>query len=364
MPQFVDEARVFVESGKGGNGCVSFRREKFVPRGGPDGGDGGDGGSIIFVGTPRKSTLLDFKHRSILKAQPGGAGRGKKQHGSNGRTLVLEVPLGTQIFDESNGFLLHDLTVPGHRVVVAKGGRGGRGNVHFATPTRQTPDFSEPGGSSRSFQLRLELKVMARVGLLGFPNAGKSTFLSRVTHAHPRIASYPFTTLHPHLGVLVLGTPPDDKEIVVADLPGLIEGAHEGKGLGIRFLKHVERTEVLLHFVDLTAETMQEPEDAYAIVRNEVLSFNPELARKPEFLVGTKKDAADPDRLERFLSFLRDQGRPELVISSHTGEGLPELLSLLGQTLPEFPPVHPEYAEEKDGEPTGPLLIPEQSGEE
>ncbi|MHB1285080.1 MAG: GTPase ObgE [Leptospirales bacterium] len=364
MPQFVDEARVFVESGKGGNGCVSFRREKFVPRGGPDGGDGGDGGSVIFVGTPRKSTLLDFKHRSTLKAPPGGAGRGKKQHGSNGRSLVLEVPLGTQIFNESDGALLHDLTVPGRRVFVAKGGRGGRGNVHFATPTRQTPDFSEPGGPSQSFQLRLELKVMARVGLLGFPNAGKSTFLSRVTRAHPRIASYPFTTLHPHLGVLILGTPPDEKEIVIADLPGLIEGAHEGRGLGIRFLKHVERTEVLLHFVDLTAENAREPEEAYAIVRNEVLSFNPELARKPEFLVGTKKDAADPERLERFLAFLRTQGRPELVISSHTGEGLGELLSLLGRTLPEFPEDAPATEFTQSGETDGSALVPERTGGE
>ncbi len=337
MPQFVDEARVFVESGKGGSGSVSFRREKYVPRGGPDGGDGGDGGSIVFVGTPRKSTLLDFKHRPKLKAQPGEAGRGKKQHGANGRSLLLEVPLGTQIFDEETGALLFDLIHPGKKIVVAQGGRGGRGNVHFATATRQAPDMAEPGRPSQSFHLRLELKVMARVGLLGFPNAGKSTFLSRVTRAHPRIAAYPFTTLHPHLGVLILGTPPDEKEIVIADLPGLIEGAHEGKGLGIRFLKHVERTELLLHFVDLSAASEYDPETAYFIVRRELMLFNPELAEKPEILVGTKKDAADPERLARFGILARSQDRPELAISSHTGECLPLLLARIGSSLPDFP---------------------------
>ena len=341
MPQFVDEARIAIESGKGGHGCVSFRREKYVPRGGPDGGDGGRGGDVVFVGTPRKSTLLDFKHRPILKAHPGEAGRGKKQHGSNGRSLVLEVPLGTQILDEDTGELLFDLTRPDARIIVAKGGRGGRGNVHFATATRQTPDFAEPGGESQSFRIRLELKVMARVGLVGFPNAGKSTFLSRVTKAHPRIASYPFTTLHPHLGVLVLGNAPDEREIVIADLPGLIEGAHEGKGLGIQFLKHVERTEILLHFVDLSAENTHSPIEAYQIVRNEMLAFNRDLAEKPEILVGTKKDSADPDRLEELSLFLAKEGRPGLFMSSHTGEGLPDLLSVLSETLPSSPAEFP-----------------------
>ena len=338
MPQFVDEARISIESGKGGHGCVSFRREKYVPRGGPDGGDGGKGGDVVFVATPRKSTLLDFKHRPILKAKPGEAGRGKKQHGSNGRSLVLEVPLGTQILDEESGELLYDLTRADARIVVAKGGRGGRGNVHFATPTRQTPDFAEPGGESQFFRIRLELKVMARVGLVGFPNAGKSTFISRVTKAHPRIASYPFTTLHPHLGVLILGTPPDEREIVIADLPGLIEGAHEGKGLGIQFLKHVERTEILLHFVDLSAENTHGPVEAYQIVRNEMLAFNPNLAEKPEILVGTKKDSADAERLEELSAFFLKEGRPRLFISSHTGEGLPQLLSILSETLPSSSP--------------------------
>lgn len=347
MPQFVDEARIFVESGKGGHGCVSFRREKYVPRGGPDGGDGGRGGHVVFVGTPRKSTLLDFKHRPILKAQAGEAGRGKKQHGSNGRSLLLEVPLGTQIFDDETGHLLFDLTTPEVQVVVAKGGKGGRGNVHFATSTRQTPDFAEPGGESQSCQIRLELKLMARVGLVGFPNAGKSTFLSRVTKAHPRIAAYPFTTLHPHLGVLVMGTPPDEREIVIADLPGLIEGAHEGKGLGIQFLKHVERTEMLLHFVDLSAENTHSPVDAYRIVRNELVSFSSDLATKPVILVGTKKDAADPERLEQFSAFLEREKRPLLFISSHTGEGLPALLSILADTLPSTPP-QPDSPEEEE----------------
>jgi GTP-binding protein len=320
LPQFVDEARIIVESGKGRAGAISFRREKFVPRGGPDGGDGGQGGSVIFIGTNRRSTLLDFKHRSHLIATPGGPGRGKNMHGANGRSLRLEVPLGTQIYDDDTGALLFDLTVPEESVVVARGGRGGRGNAHFATATRQTPDYADTGISGQSRRLRLELKVMARVGLLGFPNAGKSTFLSRVTRAHPRIASYPFTTLHPHLGVLVMGHSPNEQEIVIADLPGLIEGAHEGKGLGTRFLKHVERTRILLHFLDLSHEGAEDPA---------------ELMEKPERVVGTKLDAADPLRVEKFLDFIRKKGFPELMISSQTGEGMPKLMEELAIVLAE-----------------------------
>jgi len=335
LPQFVDEARIIVESGKGGAGAISFRREKFVPRGGPDGGDGGQGGSVIFIGTNRRSTLLDFKHRSHLIATPGGPGRGKNMHGANGRSLRLEVPLGTQIFDDDTGALLFDLTVPEESVVVARGGRGGRGNAHFATATRQTPDYADTGISGQTRRLRLELKVMARVGLLGFPNAGKSTFLSRVTRAHPRIASYPFTTLHPHLGVLVMGHSPNEQEIVIADLPGLIEGAHEGKGLGTRFLKHVERTRILLHFLDLSHEGAEDPADSYAIIRRELELFDPELMDKPERVVGTKLDAADPERVEKFLAFVREKGFPELMISSQTGEGMPRLMEELAVVLAE-----------------------------
>ncbi len=349
MPQFVDEARVIVESGKGGAGAISFRREKFVPRGGPDGGDGGQGGSVIFIGTARRSTLLDFKHRSHLIASPGGAGRGKNMHGANGRSLRLEVPLGTQIYDDATGELLFDLTVPDESVVVARGGKGGRGNAHFVTATRQTPDYADPGMSGQSRRLRLELKVMARVGLLGFPNAGKSTFLSRVTRAHPRIASYPFTTLHPHLGVLVMGTPPHEQEVVIADLPGLIEGAHEGRGLGTRFLKHVERTRILLHFLDLSHEGAEDPAQAYAIIRRELELFDPDLVNKPERVVGTKLDAADPERVERFKAFVREKGFPELAISSQTGEGMARLMEELSRVLKEDDQQELERKRREDG---------------
>jgi GTP-binding protein len=333
MSQFVDEVTLRVASGKGGDGSASFRREKFVPRGGPDGGDGGNGGSIVLCGTPDRSTLLDFKHRPRVVATAGENGRGKKQHGKSGEDLVLLVPLGTQVFDAETGDLLADIVNEGQLFVAAPGGRGGRGNVHFATPTRQAPDFAEPGKPAVEITLRLELKVMAKVGLLGFPNAGKSTFLGRITRAHPRIGSYPFTTLHPHLGVVTRGSFPEMREYVVADLPGLIEGAHEGKGLGDRFLRHVERTQVLLHFIDVSYEGPEDPEESYRIIRNELALYDPRLLDKPEQVAATKADSADPERVDAFLDFCRRTGRTPYLLSSQTGEGIPEILNALDALL-------------------------------
>ena len=329
MSQFVDEVTLWVSSGKGGDGSASFRREKFVPRGGPDGGDGGNGGSILLVGTSSKSTLLDFKHRPRVVASSGENGRGKKQHGKNGEDMVLALPLGTQVKNAETGEVLADLVTEGQVYVAAKGGHGGRGNVHFATPTRQAPDFAEPGKPAQELFLKLELKVMAKVGLLGFPNAGKSTFLGRVTRAHPRIGSYPFTTLYPHLGVVSRGQAPHNREYVIADLSGLIEGAHEGRGLGDRFLRHVERTEILLHFIDVSYEGPEDPEEAYKVIRKELELYDPALLEKPEEVAATKIDAADPQRLDAFKEFCRKMGRTPFFVSSQTGEGIPSLLSAL-----------------------------------
>lgn len=337
MSQFVDEVALWVASGKGGDGSASFRREKFVPRGGPDGGDGGDGGSVLMIGTTSKSTLLDFKHRPRVVADPGENGRGKKQHGKNGQDLTLKLPLGTQIYNALTGELLADLVSEGQVFVAAQGGRGGRGNSHFATPTRQSPDFAEPGKPSEEFSLKFELKVMARVGLLGFPNAGKSTFLGRVTRAHPRIGSYPFTTLHPHLGVVSRGQMPETREYVIADLPGLIEGAHDGKGLGDRFLRHVERTEILLHFLDVSYEGPDDPEESYQILRNELKLFDPGLLEKPELIAATKIDAADPEKVAAFQRFCSRTRTAPLFISSQSGEGIPELLNALDRLLADTP---------------------------
>lgn len=333
MSQFVDEVTLWVSSGKGGDGSASFRREKFVPRGGPDGGDGGNGGSILLMGTSSKSTLLDFKHRPRVVASSGENGRGKKQHGKNGQDLILRLPLGTQVYNAETGELLADLVSEGQIYTAAQGGRGGRGNAHFATPTRQAPDFAEPGKPAQEVFLKFELKVMAKVGLLGFPNAGKSTFLGRVTRAHPRIGSYPFTTLYPHLGVVSRGQPPNNREYVIADLPGLIEGAHEGRGLGDRFLRHVERTEILLHFIDVSFEGPLDPEEAYRVIRKELELYDPALLGKPEELAATKIDAADPQRVEAFRRFCMKSGRTPFFISSQTGDGIPDLLSALDLLL-------------------------------
>ena len=325
---FVDEVDIQVTAGDGGNGCLSFRREKFVPRGGPDGGDGGPGGSVYIVAAPRKNTLVDFRFHPDFKAPRGHHGQGANRTGATGRDLEIEVPVGTLVFERSAEAAaetpLADLTIEGQRVLVAKGGRGGRGNARFVSSTNRAPRRVEPGEAGEVRQLRLQLKLIADVGLVGFPNAGKSTLISRISAAKPKIADYPFTTLTPNLGVVTLS---GDRGFVVADVPGLIEGAHEGHGLGDRFLRHVERTKVLVHLVDVSGASGREPVEDFEIIRNELRLFNPEVADKPQIVVGNKIDALDePARLEALKRHVEELGLPFHSVSGVSGEGLPSLL--------------------------------------
>jgi len=329
---FVDEAEIYVKAGDGGSGCVSFRREAGVPRGGPDGRDGGSGGSVVFHAKPGLDTLLDFKGRHHWCAANGQPGRGKDMTGLSGDDLIVPVPPGTLIYDKRLGILLKDLDTPDMRVVVVRGGRGGRGNARFATSTNQTPRTAQPGEPGEGRDLRLELKLIADVGLVGLPNAGKSTLLSRLSAARPKIANYPFTTLEPSLGSVEAGP---ERRFVMADLPGLIEGAHRGVGLGDEFLRHVERTRVLLHLVEVEPHDGLDPAAAWRTIRAELAGYSPALAAKPELVVLTKADMAlDADASAR--EFSEAIGRPVFVISSAVGQGLNHLvgaiLDLLDQT--------------------------------
>src|SRR6202140_1512576 len=293
---FVDEAKIYVKAGDGGNGCVAFRREKFVPRGGPSGGDGGAGGSIILEASQHDNTLLRYRYNREFRADRGRHGEGSNCTGHSGDDWVLTVPVGTVVIESDTGERLADLTAPGQRVVVARGGRGGRGNQHFAKPWHQAPRESEEGQPGEEHHLRLELKLLADIGLVGFPNAGKSTLISRISAAHPKIADYPFTTLEPNLGVVQIE---NFRSFVVADIPGLIEGAHLGHGLGIQFLRHVERTRLLAHLVDVSEASGREPVHDFETVMEELAAFSDELARKPMIVVATKMDVAqDPARVE------------------------------------------------------------------
>ena len=332
MAQFIDRAKIFVQGGAGGNGCVAFRREKFVPKGGPAGGDGGKGGDVVLVADRNVHTLLDFKYKRHYKAERGRHGEGNKRSGRSGEDLEIKVPVGTVVKDAETGEVLGDLTEHGQRLVVAKGGRGGRGNAAFATPTRRAPDFAEPGQPGEERWIELELKLLADVGLVGFPNAGKSTFLSRISKAKPEIADYPFTTLRPILGVAKVG----DFSFVVADIPGLIEGAHQGKGLGHEFLRHIERTKLLLHLIDLTNPEM-EPEEAFEKINRELSLYSPELTKKPQIVVGTKIDAlTDRSKVERLKRYFKEKGYPFFAVSAVTGEGMEELLNFVAQKLKEL----------------------------
>lgn len=319
---FIDEAAITVRSGDGGRGCLSFRREKFVPRGGPDGGNGGNGGSVLLEVSPHLSTLLDFRYRRIFKAKRGQHGMGKKMHGKNAPDLVVAVPPGTLVYDDETGELLSDLTKPGDTLVAAGGGRGGRGNAAFVSATRQAPDRADPGRPGEERKLRLSLKLIANIGLVGLPNAGKSTLLSRISRARPKIADYPFTTLSPVLGVVLHR----DEEFVVADLPGLIEGAHRGAGLGHRFLKHAERTEGLVHVLD-SARPAEEIAEAYRVVREEMEKFRPELALRPTLLAFNKMDVTGArESAEEARVLLNFPEEDAYYISAATGRGITALL--------------------------------------
>ncbi|MEN6606759.1 MAG: GTPase ObgE [Bryobacteraceae bacterium] len=326
---FIDEVRIHVIAGDGGNGCLAFRREKFVPRGGPSGGDGGRGGDVIFVANPHYNTLLHFRFNPEHKAERGRHGEGSNRTGHDGNSIEVPVPVGTVAYDGETGELIHDFTHPGEHFVIARGGRGGRGNARFATSTHQAPTEHEPGRPGEDKRLRLELKLLADVGLVGFPNAGKSTLISRISAARPKIADYPFTTLEPHLGVVSLD---GNRTYVVADIPGLIEGAHLGQGLGTKFLRHVERTRLLAHLVDVSEGSGREPVHDFDVVMTELASFSQELAGKPMLVVATKLDAAqDPERIESLRQMAIGRGLPFVEISSVTGQGVEKLKRLMGE---------------------------------
>ena len=320
---FIDEVRILVKAGDGGNGCLAFRREKYVPRGGPSGGDGGRGGDIFMVSTQHRNTLIQFRFNPEHKAQRGRHGEGSDCTGAEGYSIDLQVPVGTVVYDESTGERLHDFTAPDERFLVACGGRGGKGNARFATSTHQAPTEHEPGKPGQERRLRLELKLLADVGLVGFPNAGKSTLISRISAARPKIAAYPFTTLEPQLGVVSLD---DYRSFVVADIPGLIEGAHLGHGLGTQFLRHIERTRLLAHLVDVSDASGREPAHDFETVMAELASFSEDLAAKPMIVVATKMDAAqDPARVESLRQIAAERGLAFFEISSVTGQGLDDL---------------------------------------
>jgi GTP-binding protein len=321
--KFLDEAKVYVMSGAGGDGCVSFRREKFIEFGGPNGGDGGNGGSVVIEAVNGLNTLIDYRYQQHFKAQRGGNGMGKDRAGANGKDVVLKVPVGTQIYEEDGETLLGDLTEVGERVTLLKGGNGGFGNAHFKSSTNRAPRHANPGQPAEERTIRLRLKLIADAGLIGLPNAGKSTFLAAVSAAKPKIADYPFTTLHPQLGVVRV----DQREFVIADLPGLIEGAHEGTGLGDRFLGHTERCNVLLHLVDGTAEN---PGEAYRVVRGELEAYGQGLADKPEIVALSKADAMTPEQIKTQCAKLKKAAKKTpLVLSSQSKQGVPDALRAL-----------------------------------
>ena len=330
--QFVDYAKIHVKAGDGGRGCVSFRREKYVPRGGPNGGDGGRGGHIIIKATNKLNTLLDQKYKREYKAERGQHGMGKKMHGKNGEDLIIFVPVGTVIKDAETDDIIADLGSEGGYCLVAKGGRGGLGNAHFATPVRKAPRFAKPNKEGEERWLILELKLLADVGLIGLPNAGKSTLISVISSARPKIADYPFTTLVPNLGVVKLE---EFRSFVVADIPGLIEGAHKGAGLGFRFLRHVERTSILLHLIDVSITATDDPVDNYRKINRELALYGPSLIDKYQVVVATKLDIADKKRLDRLKRYCKTNGIDFFGVSAVTGRGIKELLSYVSMKVGE-----------------------------
>jgi GTP-binding protein len=323
---FIDEAKFFVKAGDGGNGCVSFRREKFVPRGGPDGGDGGDGGDVIIEAAKRLVSLIDFRYRSHFIADKGTHGQGKKKHGRNGKDKIIHVPAGSIIRNAETNEIIADLVEDGQQLIVAKGGRGGRGNCHFATGSNRAPRRADNGNPGDEGWLLIELKLLADIGLVGLPNAGKSTLLSSLSAAQPKIGSYPFTTLEPHLGVLQSG---DHQPCVIADIPGLIEGAHQGAGLGHKFLRHIERTRLLLHIIDASGSIKHILND-FQTIENELRNFKEELLQRRQILLLNKTDLIDdPEQLSRLNKIFMKKGFKVLNISALTGEGIEDLKEML-----------------------------------
>lgn len=328
---FVDEAVIHVKAGDGGNGCISFRREKYVPKGGPDGGDGGDGGSVIFQADPNKDTLLDFSGRHHWNARSGSPGMGKKMAGEGGSDLIVHVPPGTLVYDAEHGMLLADLDTPEKKLVIARGGKGGRGNWHFKSASNQTPRYAEPGGEGQERTLKLELKLIADVGLVGMPNAGKSTLLRCVSAARPKVADYPFTTLDPQLGIAELT---GHRRLVLADIPGLIEGANQGAGLGHAFLRHIERTKVIVHLLDLFPPDGSDPAENYRVIRRELEAFSPILAEKREVIAANKIDlAVDSEAIDHLRSEL--PGKTIYAISGASHKGVAELIESLWHIVRE-----------------------------
>jgi len=331
---FIDEAKIHVKAGDGGNGCMAFRREKFVPRGGPSGGDGGHGGDVIMVSSQRHNTLIHFRYNPEHKAKRGQHGMGSNCSGQDGDSITLKVPVGTALYDEESGELIHDFSLPDEEFIVAKGGRGGRGNQHFATPTHQAPREFEMGRPGEEKIYRLRLKLLADVGLVGYPNAGKSTLISRVSAAKPKIADYPFTTLEPNLGVVTVGQEPDLQSFVVADMPGLIEGAHLGQGLGVQFLKHIERTRVLAHLVDVSdASGRTDAVEDLKVINKELAGFGHGLDEKPMIVIATKIDAANPEKLKKLTAHAKRRKLEFHAISAVTGEGIDALKWALAKRL-------------------------------
>jgi GTP-binding protein len=334
---FIDEAIIKIKAGDGGNGCMAFRREKFVPRGGPSGGDGGHGGDIVMESSQRHNTLVHFRFNPEHKGDRGRHGEGSNCSGRDGEIKVLKVPVGTIVYDNLTGEIVHDFSQPDERVVVAHGGRGGRGNQHFATSTHQAPREHELGRPGEERVLRLELKLLADVGLVGYPNVGKSTLISRISAARPKIADYPFTTLQPNLGVVSIGDPPHEDSFVVADIPGLIEGAHEGTGLGIQFLRHIERTRVLAHLIDVSdASGRPDPIKDFKVIMGELASFGASLDKKPMVVVAAKMDVVNPAKLALLRKHCKKLKLELFEISAVTGEGVQKLKYALGKRVAEI----------------------------
>lgn len=337
---FIDRVKIRIQGGHGGNGVTAFRREKFVPRGGPSGGDGGRGGDVWVVADSSLNTLLHLRYNPLHIAGRGMHGEGSNRSGKEGADVIVSVPVGTQVLDPRLNDLLFDFNADGQRWLAASGGRGGFGNAHFTSSTNRAPRYHQEGSEGDELELQLELKLLADVGLAGYPNAGKSTFISAVSAARPKIADYPFTTLEPHLGVVDLG---DFRTFVIADIPGLIEGAHEGHGLGDRFLRHIERTKLLLHLVDMSSVSGRDPVTDYEVINRELEAYDPQLASRPQIVVATKIDAVDePDRIERLRTRASHDGREFFAISSVTGAGVRELITAVGREVEQIRGSEPE----------------------